>query len=84
MAKSSEHRTKAAYSRVSVKSQTVIPRSVREQLKLKPGDRVRYRLTARGVLIDKAPTVDADWLHNLGITLGEWSTPEDHAAYDDL
>ena len=84
MGKSSKHRTQAAYSRFSVKGQTVIPRSVREQLKLKPGDRLRYRMTANGVLIDKAPAVDADWLHSLNTTLGEWSTPEEHAAYDDL
>jgi AbrB family looped-hinge helix DNA binding protein len=84
MPRPSKHRTEAAYSRVSVKSQTVIPRSVREQLKLQPGDRVRYRTTPDGVLIDKAPAVDADWLRSLNTTLSEWSTPEDHAAYDDL
>jgi AbrB family looped-hinge helix DNA binding protein len=35
----------AAFSRVSVKSQTVIPREVRERLGIKPGDRLRYRMT---------------------------------------
>ena len=34
------------FSKVSVKSQTVIPREVREQLGLQPGDTLRYRLTA--------------------------------------
>ena len=36
-------RRPAAFSKVSVKSQTVIPREVREHLKLKPGDTLRYR-----------------------------------------
>jgi antitoxin PrlF len=74
----------AAYSRVSVKSQTVIPREVRERLEIKPGDRLRYRMTEEGVLLDKAPAVDADWLGSLQETFSEWATPEDAAAYDDL
>ena len=75
---------KAAFSRVSVKSQTVIPREVRERLRIKPGDRLRYRMTDKGVLLDKAPAVDAEWLGGLQGTLSEWATPEDAAAYDDL
>ena len=35
-----------AFSRVSVKSRTVLPRAVRKQLGLKPGDTLRDRLTA--------------------------------------
>src|SRR5436190_23994670 len=38
-------RQSAAFSKVSVNSQTVIPRAVCEQLKLKPGDTLRFRLT---------------------------------------
>jgi AbrB family looped-hinge helix DNA binding protein len=75
---------RAAYSRVSVKSQTVIPREVRERLQIKPGDRLRYRVTENGVLLDKAPAVDAEWLRGLQATFSEWATPEDAAAYDDL
>lgn len=51
---------RASYSRVSTKSQTVIPRDVREHLGIKPGDRLRYRMTERGVMIDKAPAAEAD------------------------
>jgi len=75
---------KSAYSRVSVKSQTVIPREVRARLGLKPGDRLRYRLTARDVVIERAPPLDADWLRSLESTLSEWSSAQDAAAYDDL
>jgi AbrB family looped-hinge helix DNA binding protein len=74
----------AAYSRVSVKSQTVIPREVRERLGLKPGDRLRYRLTPKEIVIERAPPLDAEWLASLESTLTEWSSEEDAAAYDDL
>src|SRR6266404_1497421 len=47
-------RQSAAFSKVSVNSQTVIPREVCEQLKLKPGDTLRFRLTDDGTLLDKA------------------------------
>ena len=53
-------RPASAYSKISAKSQTVLPREVRERLDLKPGDTLRYRLTDSGVLIDKAPTAEAD------------------------
>jgi antitoxin PrlF len=38
------------FSKLAVKSQIVIPREVRERLKLKPGDVLRFRLTDEGVL----------------------------------
>jgi antitoxin PrlF len=44
----------SAFSKVSVRNRTVIPREVRERLKLKPGDTLRYRMTDDGVLLDKA------------------------------
>ena len=53
-------RPPSVFSKVSVKSQTVIPREVRERLQLKPGDTLRYRLTGEGVLLDKAGASDGD------------------------
>ncbi len=70
----------AAFSKVSVKSQTVIPRQVREKLGLKPGDTLRYRLSDDGVLIDKAPAeVDDPFA-----AFSEWSGEADEKAYADL
>ena len=69
-----------AYSKVSVKSQTVIPREVREELGLRPGDTLRYRRTNHGVLIDKAPT-DLD---DPFASFSEWSGEADEKAYADL
>ncbi len=70
-----------AFSKVSVKSQTVIPREVRERLDLKPGDTLRYRLTGNGILLDKAPAAEAD---DPFAAFSEWSSEADEKAYADL
>jgi len=74
-------RTPSAFSKVSVKSQTVIPREVRERLDLKPGDTLRYRVTEEGVLLDKAPATEAD---DPFATFSEWSNEADEKAYGSL
>jgi antitoxin PrlF len=74
-------RTPPVVSKVSVKSQTVIPREVRDRLGLKPGDRVRYRITEAGVLLDKAPAGETD---DPFATLSEWASDADAKAYDGL
>ena len=71
----------SAFSKVSVKSQTVIPREVRERLDLKPGDTLRYRVTDDGVLLDKAPANEAD---DPFATFSEWSNEADEKAYGSL
>jgi len=70
-----------AFSKVSVKSQTVIPREVRERLGLRAGDMLRYRLTPEGVMIDKAPVSEAD---DPFATFSEWSSEADEKAYANL
>jgi antitoxin PrlF len=73
-------RRPAAFSKVSVKSQTVIPREVREQLKLRPGDTLRYRLTNDGILLDKATeTGDEPFA-----AFSEWTSEADEKAYGGL
>jgi antitoxin PrlF len=74
-------RPPSAFSKVSVKSQTVIPREVRERLNVKPGDTLRYRLTEAGVLLDKAPAKDAD---DPFAAFSEWSGAADEKAYGGL
>jgi antitoxin PrlF len=71
----------SVFSKVSVKSQTVIPRAVRERLALKPGDTLRYRVTDDGILLDKAPAVEAD---DPFASFSEWSGAADEKAYGDL
>ena len=74
-------RAPSAYSKVSVKSQTVIPRQVRDRLGLKPGDMLRYRVTADGVLLDKAPANEAD---DPFAAFSEWAGAADEKAYGGL
>ena len=70
----------AAFSKVSVKSQTVIPREVREKLKLKPGDILRYRVTNDGILLDKATEASDDPF----AAFSEWTSEADEKAYGAL
>ena len=70
----------AVFSKVSVKSQTVIPREVREQLKLKPGDTLRYRITADGILLDKVTEAGDDPF----AAFSEWTSEADEKAYGGL
>jgi antitoxin PrlF len=72
---------KTIFSKVSVKSQTVLPREVRERLGIRPGDRVRYVFDAGGVRIEKeAPGGEQDPF----VAFSEWSGEADEAAYGDL
>jgi AbrB family looped-hinge helix DNA binding protein len=74
-------RQQAAFSKVSVKSQTVLPRAVRERLNIQPGDTLRYRITDDGILIDKSPAGEGD---DPFASFTEWSSPADEKAYADL
>ena len=75
------HRSpRTAYSKVSVKSQTVLPTEVRERLGIGPGDRLRYRITPLGVQIDKAPPEDGDPF----VAFSEWGSAIDDEDYADL
>jgi antitoxin PrlF len=76
----SRPRHPALHSRVSVKSQTVLPRAVREALEIKPGDTLRYRLTERGVILEKAPAEGDDPF----VSFTEWGGKQDDIAYGDL
>jgi antitoxin PrlF len=73
-------RQPTAFSKVSVKIQTVIPREVREKLKLKPGDTLRYRVTDYGILLDKATETGDDPF----ASFSEWTSEADEKAYGAL
>jgi antitoxin PrlF len=68
------------FSKVSVKSRTVIPHEVREHLKLKPGDTLRYRVTDNGILLDKATEAGDDPF----AVFSEWTSEADEKAYGGL
>ena len=76
---SKSHR-RAAFSKRWVRGRTAIPREVREQLKLKPGDTLRYRMTDEGTLLDKA--IKASEVPFAAFS--EWTSEADEKAYSDL
>ncbi|CAN2532366.1 hypothetical+protein [Methylocapsa aurea] len=69
------------YSKISVKSQTVLPAEVRKRLDIKPGDRLRYVLDETGVRIERGGPKDED---DPFATFTEWASDADDEAYADL
>jgi antitoxin PrlF len=74
----------AVFSKITSKSQTTVPKKVREALRVKPGDTLVYRIVRGKVTLAKAEPLDRAYLKSLESTLSEWESPEDAAAYDDL
>jgi len=70
-------------SKVSVKSQTVIPLAVRQHLEIKPGDELEYKLLDGAVVMRpiKALTAIGDDPFS---TFTEWTSKADQEAYDHL
>jgi antitoxin PrlF len=74
---------KTFYSKLSVKSQTVLPQEVRQLLHIGPGDRLRYVVDELGVHIDKEPRRASDEEDPFAV-FSEWASDLDNRAYDDL
>jgi antitoxin PrlF len=72
---------KTVYSKISVKSQTVVPAEVRERLRIKPGDRLRYVIDDTGVRIERSTPNEED---DPFATFTEWASDADDEAYADL
>lgn len=72
---------KAYCSKLSVKSQTVLPREVRERLNVSPGDRLRCVVDDKGVRIEKEPPLQEG---DPFATFSEWSIEADEEAFADL
>lgn len=68
-------------SRLTSKSQTTIPRAVREALNLRPGDEVSYQVEGDQVVLRKAAAPVAD---DPFATFSEWEGEADREAYGDL
>jgi antitoxin PrlF len=73
-----------AYSKLTAKAQTTVPKPVREALHLKPGDAIAYEIRGNLVTLRRESGADTGYLKAIQGTLSEWETPEDAAAYDDL
>jgi len=72
------------FSKITSKSQTTVPKEVREALGVKPGDMLVYRVAKGKVTLSRAEPIDRAYLKAVESTLSEWASPEDAAAYDKL
>lgn len=68
-------------SRLTSKGQTTIPRSVRDELKLREGDTLEFELKGEFVILRKAAPSRGD--DPFG-TFDEWAGEADTRAYSDL
>lgn len=73
----------AITSKVSVKSQTVLPVAVREHLGIGPGDEIEYELRDGFAVLRPSRRHSAEKDDPFAV-FAEWSGPADEAAYDDL
>jgi antitoxin PrlF len=68
-------------SKLTSKSQTTIPQSVRAALGLRPGDEIAYRIDDGQVILTKVRTVRGDDPFK---AFDEWDSAADRQAYADL
>jgi antitoxin PrlF len=72
-------------SKLTSKSQATIPGRVRQQLGLKAGDSVAFKLRAGLIYLQKARPVDHTMAQAVGETLqDEWGSAHDERAYRSL
>jgi len=71
-------------SRLSAKGQVTIPKEVREELDLDPGDQVGYEVRDGLVILHRVQPFDRAFHAALSVTLDEWATAEDDEAFRDL
>jgi antitoxin PrlF len=64
-----------------MKSQAVIPREVRQELGLKPGDTITFRRLGEHIVVEKG---ESSKVEDPFATFNEWASPEDDEAYADL
>lgn len=65
--------------KITSKAQLVLPKPVREQLNVKPGDTLVFHYGRDGVRIEKAVEDDDPFA-----TFHEWASEADEEAYKDL
>jgi len=71
-------------SRLSSKGQVTIPKTVRDRIRLKPGDTISYEMEGDVVRIRRLDPFDAAFHSALSMTLDEWTTQQDEEAFRDL
>ena len=69
--------------KVSSKSQTTIPKKIREKLNIHSNDTIVFEIEDDHTIIRKVNVVDTGYLKAMESTLEEWNSEED-SVYDDL
>ena len=79
------------FTRLTSKSQSTLPKTVRDQLGVGPGDTLAYRLDEGRVIVEKGPAdptayarAIAAWGPSWQVFAKDWLSEEDCAAFDDL
>jgi antitoxin PrlF len=63
----------SAIARITSKSQTTVPKSIREFLHVAPGDEIVFEIDEGAVTVRKLPAADREWLKAVGSALSEWT-----------
>ncbi len=71
-------------SKLSSQGQVTVPKAIREELALQPGDLVAYEVVDGKVVLSRVDPFDASYHAALSTTLDEWDSPEDDEAFKDL
>ena len=69
--------------KVTSKSQTTIPKKIREKLDIHSNDTIVFEIEDDHTIIRKMNVVDTGYLKAMESTLEEWNSEED-SVYDDL
>ena len=70
--------------RVTSKGQATIPRKIREECGIRPGDMVAFTVEGDRVVLRKVEAGEDAYLRGLEDTLSEWSGAVDEDAYGEL
>jgi len=71
--------------KMTAKGQTTIPQNVRRALHVVPGDSMTWSVDAQAVAtVQRAQSLDIDYLRAVEGTLGVWNSAADQEAYRDL
>jgi len=75
---------KIARAKITSKSQTTVPKEVRQALGVSSGDTLAFEIDGDAVRVRKETPLDVGYLQSVEQTLSEWESPEDCEAYDDM
>ena len=71
-------------SRITARGQTTIPKRIREAANLREGDVLAFEVEGDHLAVRKVTPSRDEYLHGISEGLGEWTSPEDEAAWRDL